>query len=179
MPDLLFRISAFLNPIVRLACVLLLTIVADTAVAYPLTGRDLRVYGFVGAYRGQAKGMVGTWNGMDYDRTPVAEAARDRILVSTREFVYGPTGTNRFLMIRRSLSGNLRRVAIRCEYTGTAANSEYGEEMNGQGSKIISLVRRGRARPRLEMTTRDRFEERSVFDGTLFTYWAIRGTYRR
>lgn len=179
MPRPLFRISTFLNPIMGLACGLLLTIVADIAVAYPLTGRDLRIYGFVGTYRGQANGTVGTWNGVDYDLTPVDEAARERILVSKRELVYGPTGTNRFVMIRRSLSGNLRRVTIRGEYTGKAANSEYGEEMNGQGSKIISVVRRGRARPRLEMTTRDRFEERSVFDGTLFAYWAIRGTYRR
>lgn len=162
-----------------LACGLAASTLAEPAGAYPLTGRDLRVYGFTGTYRGKAVGMVGMWNGADYDLTPVDEPARERVTVSTKETVYGPTGTNRFSLIRRSLSGNLRRVTIRCEYSGSAANAEYGEEMKGSGSKIVHIVRRGRSRPRLEMTTKDRLEEGSVFDGTLFTYWTVRGVYRR
>lgn len=162
-----------------LTCGLVAATLAEPIGAYTLTGRDLRVYGFSGTYRGKAFGTVGMWNGSDYDLTPVDEPARERVTVSTREIVYGPTGTNRFFLTRRSLSGNLRRVTLRCEYSGSAANDEYDEMMKGSGSKIVHIVRRGRSRPRLEMTTKDRLEEGSVFDGTLFAYWTVRGVYRR
>jgi hypothetical protein len=47
--------------------------------------------------------------------------------------------------------------------------------MVGSGSKTINVVRRGFGRPQFEMTVRDVLNERSRFDGALFSNWRING----
>ncbi len=151
----------------------------ETAQAYRLTHRDLRYYGFSGIYRGHAEGITSIWNGLDYDLYPVNEPSSETLPVASRRVVTGPSGDNGFLLIHRPVNGNFRRMTIRAYYSGTSFNPQFGENMVGSGSKLIRVVRRGFSRPSLEMSVSDSLDERSEFDGTLFTSWRLRGLYTK
>ena len=145
--------------------------------AYRLTARDLRYYGYVGRYSGVVESTTGLWNGFNYDEFYSRRRAIDTVAAAPRTIVTGPSGRNGFFLTRVSARGNLRRATIRYVYSGVSFNPDYGEDMYGSGQKIVRLVRRGFARPRLEMTTSDVLQERSVFDDSLFTFWRRSGSY--
>lgn len=166
-------------PSVLLVLVVLIGILAEPAHAYRLSTRDLRNLGYFGTYRGSLEGNVGTWNGVRYDETLIGGPAVEAIGVPSRKVVSGPGGRNGFYLTRVSANGNLRRATIRYTYSGTSFNPEYGENMYGSGQKTVRLVRRGYSRIRYEITTNDVFEERSVFDDSLFTFWRLYGSFAR
>jgi hypothetical protein len=145
--------------------------------AYRLTNRDLRYYGYVGRYSGVIESTAGFWNGFDYDEVYRRRRDNSTIAAAPRTIVTGPSGRNGFFLTRVSARGNLRRATIRYVYSGVSYNPDYGEDMYGTGQKIVRLARRGFARPRLDMTTSDVLQERSVFDDALFTYWRRFGSY--
>lgn len=166
-------------PSVLLVLVVLTSALAEPVHAYRLSTRDLRNLGYFGTYRGFLEGTVGFWNGVRYDETFTNGPAVEVLGVPLRKVVAGPGGRNGFSLTRVSANGNLRRATIRYTYSGTSFNPDYGETMYGSGKKTVRLVRRGYARIRYEITTNDVFEERSVFDGSLFTFRRLDGSYAR
>jgi hypothetical protein len=166
-------------PTVLLVLVALTGLLAEPVHAYRLSTRDLRTLGYFGTYRGFLEGNLGTWNGVSYDETGIGGPAVESIGVPLRKVVTGPGGRNGFYLTRVSANGNLRRATIRYTYSGTSFNPDFGETMYGSGQKTVRLVRRGFSRIRYEITTSDVFEERSVFDGSLFTFWRLSGSYAR
>jgi hypothetical protein len=174
--------SSFLSP-PRVRCAgvaLVLTLLlgaVSTSQAYRLANRDLRAFGFSGQYRGYVRGDVNTYNsGSDgYDYRYVDQFSRERVPTGFRRTVTAPTGSNAFFLTHRPPTGNSRRMKIRAYYSGVSDNSFYGEEMVGSGSKTINVVRRGFGRPQFEMNVRDILNERSSFDGALFSTWRING----
>jgi hypothetical protein len=166
-------------PTVLLVLVALTGLLAEPVHAYRLTTRDLRTLGYFGTYRGFLEGSLGTWNGVSFDETLISGPTVEAIGVPLRKVVTGPGGQNGFYLMRVSATGNLRRATIRYSYSGTSFNPEYGDTTYGSGQKTVRLVRRGYARIRYEITTNDVFEERSVFDDSLFTFWRLNGSYAR
>lgn len=152
---------------------------AGPAHAYRLSTRDLRNLGYLGTYRGFLEGTVGTWNRVRYEETLIGAPAIESPDANGRRVITGPSGRNGFFLTRVSASGNLRRATIRYAYSGTSFNPVYGETMYGSGQKTVQFVRRGYSRVRYEITTNDVFEERSVFDDSLFTFWRLGGSYAR
>lgn len=170
--------SRFL-PIFVLVLVALTGLLAEPVHANRLSTRDLRTLGYFGTYRGVLEGNVGIWNRVRYDETLIGGPAVEVVGVPLRKVVTGPRGRNGFYLTRVSASGNLRRVTIRYSYSGTSFNPFYGETMYGSGQKTVQFVRRGYSRIRYEITTNDVFEERSIFDDSLFTFWRFDGSYAR
>lgn len=148
----------------------------DCAHARTLSAKDLRQYGYLGRYAGKIEARIGVWNGVSFVETETRGSGLENIAVAPQTLVTGPVGQNTFTLTRVSARGNVRRATIRHLYSGTSFNPEYGEEMTGGGQKILRLVRRGFSRSQLEMTMIDTFAERSVFDGSLCTYWRRSGT---
>lgn len=146
--------------------------------AFRLTTRDLRYYGYIGTYGGVLDSTTSLWNGFSYDEFYSRRRTTDVVPAATRTVVTGTSGRNGFFLTRVSARGNLRRATIRYVYSGVSYNPEYGEDMYGSGQKIVRLVRRGFARPLVEMTTSDVLQERSVFDNSLFTFWRRSGSYK-
>ncbi|MBL9157461.1 MAG: hypothetical protein JNJ70_08315 [Verrucomicrobiales bacterium] len=147
----------------------------DSAQGRNLSAKDLRQYGYLGRYAGKIEARTGMWNGVSFAETGTQGSGSEEITVAPRALVTGPSGQNTFTLTRVSARGNVRRATIRHLYSGTSFNPEYGEEMSGGGQKILRLQRRGFSRSQLEMTMVDTFEERSVFDGSLCTYWRRSG----
>jgi len=168
-----------LLPCVLFVIVALTGALVEPAQAYRLSTRDLRNLGYFGTYRGFLEGNLGSWNGVRYDETLIGGPAVEAIGVPSRKVVTGPGGRNGFFLTRVSANGNLRRATIRYTYSGTSFNPDFGENMYGSGQKTVRLVRRGFSRIRYEITTNDVFEERSVFDDSLFTFWRLNGSYAR
>jgi hypothetical protein len=168
-----------LLPCVLFLIVALTGVLAEPAHAYRLSSRDLRNLGYFGTYRGVLEGNVGTWNRFRYDETFVRGPVVESIGMPSRTVVTGPGGRNGFFLTRVFASGNLRRATIRYTYSGTSFNPQYGETMYGSGQKTVQFVRRGYSRIRYEITTNDVFEERSIFDDSLFTYRRFDGSYAR
>jgi len=147
----------------------------DTSYGYRLTNRDLRYFGYSGNYRGFVRGDVATWNGIraGYDYRYVDQRSSELIPTGRRTVVTGPTGNNGFFLNHNAPTGNGRRIKIRSYYSGVAYNDIYREYMVGSGSKTVTVVRRGYNR--YEMSVIDNLDERSEFDGQLFSYWRISG----
>lgn len=147
----------------------------DTSYGYRLTNRDLRYFGFSGSYRGFSRGDVASYNNYygGYDVRYVDQRSSERIPTGARTIVTGPTGNNGFFLNHSAPRGNGRRMKIRSYYSGVSYNDNYGEYMVGSGTKTTTVVRRGYYR--YNMNVVDNLDERSEYDGRLFSYWRIRG----
>lgn len=145
------------------------------ASARRLSNADLRRYGFSGVYRGDVRGFIRIRDDEEFDTVLVSQRAREILPVRNREIITGPGGRNGFHLVKRSVSGNQRRVVIRLYYSGRSYNPDYDRTMVGSGTKILTVRKFGGAVPQFEMSLIDRLQERGI-DGTgIYTVWDVRG----
>ncbi len=147
----------------------------DTASARRLSNAEIRRLGFSGTYRGDVEGFIKARDDRKFDTIHVSQAARETLPVRNRRVVTGPSRRNGFYLVRRRVVGNDRRITVHMYYSGRSYNAIHEEEMVGSGRKVLKVKKINAARPQYDMSLVDRFTERAVYGGGIYSTWNIRG----
>lgn len=153
---------------------------SNLAMADGATRRELREFGFAGAYTGVIRGNIfsRTNASASFTVVPVSKLSTERLPQGTRQRIESPFGSGTTYPLYVKTIVNRRRAVIRGLYYGESFNPALAATTIRTGSKILQVDRNGRTGFLSPMILKDSMTEYNS-SGVILGKWKYKGSLEK